>query len=432
MSLTTCNPTRLRIAYARVSTEQQSSDLESQIADLLVHAEQKGMPFVELHEDIGSAHKRNAFASLLGLQAALKRAAELGSGLVVRDPSRLSRNLKEFRDHIAPTLVPIHSLKHGRVLSVAELEEEIAKAEKDAKSTSSGTKRVLGAKKKSSCGSAEMRRRASIDVQNRQLRVTEDVIVAKRIVRENPTITARQLGEALLQNGRRPPRGDRFTILTARERLRAAQEEITLEDEEDDIGADLWTDDANDTSEEMLGRLKSDEDDLDGYLASLRQRRAQIEVPALPDFSSMADEGLDDDGHRGVLRTRPAVEAQHRDHASGASPAEARRPRYSDVAEGTERKVRRRGEALPWAPPAERPPCVEHLLAGRPPEPKERPPPGHRSPNRHGFRGPLSIAMTRNAMMMQRDFCKTWRTSWPSAPLRTANSRVLWISGSWS
>ncbi|NBZ87579.1 recombinase family protein [Stagnihabitans tardus] len=230
---------RLLIAYARVSTDQQSSDLDGQIRDLNVEADQRGYPFLEIHEDVGSAHKPTAVNDLPGLKAALKRAVELGSGLVIRDPSRLSRNLKEFRERIAPTSVPIHSLEHGRILSVAELEGEILKAERDAESIGSGTKLALGMKRKSRPDSAEMRRRAQIDVQNRQLQVMEDIIVGKRILRDNPAITARQFGEELIRNGRRPPRGDHFTLLTARERLRATKAEIELEDEEDDFPGEI-------------------------------------------------------------------------------------------------------------------------------------------------------------------------------------------------
>ena len=77
------------IGYCRVSTEGQADHMLDQCEEVRKAAPQHGFEIVEIYEDVGSAHKKNAYDDLLGLQDAIRRARELDAVILVRDASRI-------------------------------------------------------------------------------------------------------------------------------------------------------------------------------------------------------------------------------------------------------------------------------------------------------------------------------------------------------
>ncbi len=234
----------LVFGYSRVSTEQQAEkgDLLVQQEDIRVAVRQNGWNLSTLEEDIGSAHRKNALTSLPGLVDLLRQAKAASGMIVVTDASRLSRNVEEWRKHILPLGVPVYSLLDGRVFVGEELEAPIRAAEAEAKRISRDTKNTLADKEHIALDSSEMRRRGSAWNIEREMRIEDDFIVGVQILRElGHNITAREFGEELIRRGRKPPRGASFTRDTARERRRAAKQQLALENEVDAEPFDLGT-----------------------------------------------------------------------------------------------------------------------------------------------------------------------------------------------
>lgn len=226
----------LVFGYSRVSTKQQedNGDLLVQHEDVRAAARRYGWQLGTLEEDIGSAHRKDAMASLPGLADLLRQAKAASGMIVVTDVSRLSRNVEEWRKHILPLGVPVYSLRDGRVFSGEELEAPIRAAEVEAKRIGCDTKNALAGKEPVVLDSSEMRRRGSVWNVEREMRILDDCIVGVQILRERGVnITAREFGEELIRRGRKPPRGSTFTRDTARERRRAALEQLTHEVEVD-------------------------------------------------------------------------------------------------------------------------------------------------------------------------------------------------------
>lgn len=222
--------------YSRVSTEQQADngDLTVQQEAIRETARKNGWQLVTLEEDIGSAHRKHAIASLPGLIDLLRQAKASSGMIIITDASRLSRNVDEWRKHILPLDVPVYSLRDERVFIGEDLEAPIRAAEAEAKRIGRGTKNALKYKDQVVLDSSEMHRRGSAWNVERQLRLEDDCIVGVQILRERGNnITAREFGEELVRRGRKPPRGSSFKLDTARQRVRDARKQLALEDDVD-------------------------------------------------------------------------------------------------------------------------------------------------------------------------------------------------------
>lgn len=345
----------LVFGYSRVSTEQQAEngDLLVQQEEIRVAARKNGWQLMALEEDIGSAHRKNATASLPGLVDLLRQAKAASGVIVVTDVSRLSRNVEEWRKHILPLGVPVHSLRDGRVFIGEELEAPIRAAEAEAERIGHDTKNTLADKEPVVLDSSEMRRRGSVWNVERQMRLEDDCIVGVQILRELGTnITAREFGEELVRRGRKPPRGSGFKLDTARERLRAAKEQLALENEVDAEPFDPGTAVNEVIDDAPLGTPDfSTADDLTEADHSAYHHHVRHGLANLPRWSP-ALRFAPDDRHRGFAQGSAQAGLTH---PGRVPPLHAHKGRQ-------------------WRSPGLHGP---HVLLGRPrprPEPKERPP----------------------------------------------------------
>lgn len=295
----------LVFGYSRVSTEQQAEngDLLMQQEAIREAARKNGWQLMALEEDIGSAHRKNAMASLPGLVDLLRQAKAASGMIVFTDVSRLSRNVEEWRKHILPLGVPVYSLRDGRVFIGEELEAPIRAAEVEAKRIGRDTKNALADKEHSALDSSDMRRRGSVWNVERQMRIEDDCIVGVQILRERGTnITAREFGEELIRRGRKPPRGSNFKLDTARERLRAAKEQLALEKEVNAEPFDLGPAVKEVIVDAPLGTPDfSTADDLTEADHSAYHHHVRHGLANLPRWSP-ALRFVPDDGHRGFAQ----------------------------------------------------------------------------------------------------------------------------------
>lgn len=283
------------IIYTRVSTVPQEVDGDDarQFDRLRVYSEEWRLRVVQNFGDTGSAHKIKSLNALPDLKAALSSARSDGSIILVTAVSRISRSLSFYLRHIKPFGVRFFSWEHGRVLSDAEMEEEVRKAEAWAKICGAETKRALKtAGKKKPLTPDAARAMGRMSAKSRGEVAEENTIIAVSIIRELGFVpTARRLAEDFNRRGRLTITQEPWTADRIRRVLQAAKRQIELDDEEDDFSAGGNLDDLADAERIDAGFAEDPDAVAKCGAAEVTDPLCSEEVAA--DAEDLASDGLD-------------------------------------------------------------------------------------------------------------------------------------------
>lgn len=126
------------LGYTRVSTQRQAeegSSLQAQLDLLRGYAAAKDIDLPELYEDVASASGSRSLSRRMDLQAAIRRALQLGVPILVARLDRLSRDASVLKQLDVPGL-HIHSVADGGRVSKKKLREAIRRAQRQAEELS--------------------------------------------------------------------------------------------------------------------------------------------------------------------------------------------------------------------------------------------------------------------------------------------------------
>ncbi len=133
------------IGYVRVSTPRQGKEgigLDAQTLSLKSFADQRGKVVREIYEDQESGYGAESLQRRDGLQAAIKRATELGVPILFPSTSRLSRDRSSV-DLLEQSGVELWSVEKGGRLSKKELRSGIERAQFEAEEIQKRSKEGL-------------------------------------------------------------------------------------------------------------------------------------------------------------------------------------------------------------------------------------------------------------------------------------------------
>ncbi|MBL4930054.1 recombinase family protein [Fuscibacter oryzae] len=145
MTNLTDHPTNA-IGYIRLSTEMQADEdhaLERQAEKLRQCCQKRGLALTSIYEDVGSAAKSDSLSRREGLRDATRHVQQEGAVLVVSDPTRLFRHVKDAETWLQNFDICILSAEDDEMLSKERFLDAVRKGETSAHNIRRGTSTAL-------------------------------------------------------------------------------------------------------------------------------------------------------------------------------------------------------------------------------------------------------------------------------------------------
>ena len=234
---------RLAVGYIRVSTKGQDGEagsLKQQAARVRDYALLKGFRLTGIYEDVASAMPGKPDARP-EFQDALKSASRDMAVLIVTEVDRLSRSLKEVKEHITAPGIPVHVVSLNRHVGRKSLLDLARQAELKGGKIGTDTKTALAEKKSRGASSGAtaktLHKMTESSLRTRSMeawKTVTDIAIFISADSARQAMTRRALVESLNAANMKTTRGNPWTIGALTRPLQKAREHLALQNEADD------------------------------------------------------------------------------------------------------------------------------------------------------------------------------------------------------